>query len=159
MTDGVRVHRGVDYDVSGKPITNDLITGAIYEVVFGCVDEQRQVRGGIENYGDRVVNSRKVDDLFANFKALLGEFFEGKDGLVLHSTYVLGGEYGFKEHYIHYKIEVRQTMRSMWDFSAEPLIEDFIAMVSSGNEFKHLITNFTDRTQTIMDALEYGKRN
>lgn len=142
-----------------KETTNDLVTGAIYEVVFGCVDEQIQVRGGIENYGDHVVNLKKVEHLSVEFEELAKNFFEGRDGLVIHSRYVAGGEYGFKEHYIYYRLEIRQTMKSMWDYSAETAIEDFIAMTSSGNEFKHLITNFTDRTQIIMDALEYGKRN
>lgn len=142
-----------------KETTNDLVTGAIYEVVFGCVDEQRQTRGGIKGSGEHVVNLEKVDALFVEFEELTKNFLGDKDGLVLHSRYVLGGEYGFKEHYIHYRLEVRQTMRSMWDYNAETVIEDFIAMMSSGNDFKHLVTNVTDRTQMIMDALEYGKRN
>jgi len=159
MTSDVRTHLGVDYDDSGKAIihTNDLVTGATYEVVFGCVDEQRQTRGGLDGYGEHVVNIKKIDALFDQFKKLTENSLGNRNGLVLHSKYVLGGEYGFKGHYVHYKVDIRQTMKSMWDYSAEPLIEEFIEKMNTLGEFKHLTTISKDRTETILNALEYGK--
>lgn len=160
MTSDVRTHLGVDYDFNGKVIirTNDLITGATYEVVFGCVDEQRQTRGGLDGYGEHVVNLKKIDALFDQFKKLTENSFGYRDGLVLHSKYVLGGEYGFKDHYVLFRVDIRQTMKSMWDYNAEPVIEEFISRMNTLGEFKHLTTIFEDRTETILNALEHGSR-
>jgi hypothetical protein len=141
-----------------KETTNDLITGAIHEVVFGCANEQEQTRGGLPNYGEHVVNTKKVDDMLDKFEEQVAKYFERREGLVVHTSCVYGGDYGFKGYYIHFRLEVRQTMRSMWDYSAESIIQEFVDRIDSVGDFTYLTTISKDRTETILDALEHGSR-
>jgi hypothetical protein len=133
--------------------SDDLTVGAVYTVGFGCFNEQEQTRGGMENYHDRVVNIKKIEALYVIFRDRVDNFFGVESGVELYSDYILGNPFDSKEHYVNFKLEIRQSMRSMWDINMLPIIEEFIEQVTNEQEFVHLKTDALDRTEIIMKAL------
>jgi hypothetical protein len=148
-------HRGVDYESLSKlrkePVF-DLTTGSIYEILFACVDEQAQTRGGLENYGDRVVNLQKVEKLQDEFEERVTKYFSGLDGISVESRYSLGGEWGYEGHYIHFVVNIKQTLKSMWDLNIDEMTLKLVDTMA--DKFKYLHTKQTDRTELILNATE-----
>lgn len=132
----------------------DITTGSIYEILFGCVDEQAQTRGGIENYGDRVVNVKKIEALQSEFEIEVNNYFRGLNGITVECRYSLGGDWGYKEHYVHFVVKINQTLRSMWDLNIDGMTLGLRAVLV--DKFKYLHTKHTDRTELILKATERG---
>jgi hypothetical protein len=132
----------------------DTTTGSIYEILFGCVDEQAQTRGGIENYGDHVVNLQKIEALQSEFEKQVNNYFRGLNGITVECRYSLGGDWGYKEHYVHYVVQISQTLRSMWDLNIDGMTLGLRVVLA--DKFKYLHTKHTDRTELILNASERG---
>lgn len=138
-----------------NPKTDKAKIAKIYTIGFGCHDEQAQVRGGIEGYSDKVVSLEKIDKLYEVFRGYVDQVFPNMNGVEVYTTYILGDGFGFKEHYVNFKLEIRQNLRSTWDLNIEPMISDVVTQLCSKSEFKYLCTNFVDRTDELIDeALE-----
>ncbi len=126
----------------------------IYTIGFGCYDEQAQVRG-MEGHGSRVVSLEKINKLYEDFRGYADQVFPEMDGIEVYTTYILGDGFGFKEHYVNFKLEIRQNLRSTWDLNIEPMVSDVVTQMCSKSQFKYLCTNFVDRTEELIDeALE-----
>ncbi len=132
----------------------DTTTGSIYELLFGCVDEQAQTRGGIENYGNHAVNLEKVELLETILRARVDNYFGKLDGVDIESTYSLGDTRGYKDHYVFFKVKIRQTVRSMWDVDIDKLTLGLVDTLA--DRFKYLETDHEDRTELILNATERG---
>jgi ABC-type uncharacterized transport system ATPase component len=134
----------------------DTTTGSIYELLFACVDEQAQTRGGIEGSGEHVVNLQKIELLVEVMRARVDNYFGKLDGVVIESNWSLGDTRGYKDHYVFFKINIRQTLRSMWDVNIDSMTLGLADALS--DKFVYLHTDHTDRTELILNALEHGKK-
>lgn len=138
-------------DFSGPEF--DMTTGATYELLFACIDEQAQVRG-MRGHNDKVVNLEKIELLTTILKARVDNYFGNLDGVDIESTYSLGDTRGYKGHYVFFKVKIRQTMRSMWDVDIDKLTLGLVDTLA--DRFKYLETAHEDRTELILNATERG---
>ena len=158
-------HRGLDLTNESqveyeKSITNmavpyvDVETGATYEILFACVDEQAQTRGGIEGSGEHVVNLQKVEDLEDELIERVDNYFKNLDGVHVDITWSLGDTRGYKDHYVFFKVKIRQSLRSMWDVNIDNMTLGLVDVLS--DKVKYLETVHEDRTELILNATERG---
>lgn len=159
----MKSHRGVDimdgYATQAKTIYEpvfDVTTGSIYELVFSCVDEQAQTRGGLVGHGEHVVNLQKIEKLQDEFEERVNKYFKGLDGITIETGYSLGNVWSYSDCYVFFKIKIRQTLRSMWDVNIDSMTLGFAKEVA--DLVKYLHTDHTDRTELILNALEHGKK-
>lgn len=143
---------GLEITETEKP-SFDMTTGATYELLFACVDEQAQTRG-MKGHHDKVVNLEKIELLEAILKARVDNYFGKLDGVDIESTYSLGDTRGYKDHYVFFKVKIRQTMRSMWDVDIDKLTIGLVDALA--DRFKYLETDHEDRTELILNATERG---
>ena len=129
----------------------DTTTGSIYELLFACVDEQAQTRG-MKGHHDKVVNLEKIELLETILRARVDTYFGKLDGVDIESTYSLGDTRGYKDHYVFFKVKIRQTMRSMWDLNIDSMTLGLVDTLA--DRFKYLETAYEDRTELILNATE-----
>ena len=161
----MRAHRGIDI-LDGvqveaqKKIENmtvpyvDVETGATYEILFACVDEQAQTRGGIEGSGEHVVNLQKVEDLEDELTERVDNYFKNLDGVNVETAWSLGDTRGYKDHYVFFKVKILQSLRSMWDVNIDNMTLGLADVLS--DKVKYLHTEHEDRTELILNATERG---
>lgn len=160
----MRAHRGIDHLDGFIEDTKsvfmgpefDTKTGSIYELLFTCVNEQAQTRGGIEGSGEHVVNLQKIEKLQDELAGRVNKYFGNLDGVAIETIWSLGDTKGYKDGYVFFKVKITQSLRSMWDVNIDSMTVGLANEVS--DLVRYLQTEHTDRTELILNASERGEK-